>query len=86
MDLLLLLGTAIPSAEVHKARRTVKLLQRRTTNVQENMVALHIPRGENVAAAPIARPLDQRIYLPPAASGLPRARTAGSARQEEEIG
>src|SRR4051812_45258060 len=62
--LLLLLGTAIPSAEVHKARRTVKLLQGTATPVQGSVAALHTPTGENVACAPIAVRFPQRIYLP----------------------
>src|SRR4051812_23683331 len=86
MDLLLLLGTAIPSAEVHKARRTVKLLQGTTTHAQGNVAALHTPSGQNVVCAPIAPHFEQRIYLPPAACALLRARTAGHGSvQEEEI-
>jgi hypothetical protein len=49
-------------------------------------VALDTSAGENVAFAPIARVLGERIYLPPAASALSRARLsrAGFGSQEEE--
>jgi hypothetical protein len=84
MDFLLLLGTAIPSAEVHKARRTVKLLQGEPTPAQGSVLPLHTNIGQNVAYAPIARRFEQRIYLLGAASALPRARVRGNGSEEEE--
>jgi len=75
----------MPSAEVHKARRTVKLLQGAPTRVQESVLPLHTPSTENVAFAPIAHEFRQRIYLPPAACALSRARSsAGSTGSQQE--
>jgi hypothetical protein len=69
-------------------RRTVKLLQRAATRMQENVSALHTPSPENVGFAPIAPEFRQPIYLPPAACALSRARSSagGIGSQEEETG
>src|SRR4051794_3312093 len=67
----------MPSAEVHKARRTVNLVQGRTTSLQGSVWVLDTPSARNVGAAPIARARSERIYLPPAAPALSRARCRG---------
>src|SRR4051812_14784935 len=80
MDFLLLLGTAIPSAEVHKARRTVKLVQGTATPAQGSVVGIHTPTGRNVAFAPIAPHFAQPLYLrrQPVRCRVPARRVAGS--------